>query len=256
MSTVTRPRGPLPPRVYWTRRVLVLVVALGLVFAVAQLLSRGGGGADRPSAQPVGATASTTGSAPLSTADATPRAGASRQPVATASAKRTRKAVTRAPSPTPTPLATPSGPCVSSDVVTAPSLRAGRAYAGRSVVFSVTLTTKLVPACRWDVSADSLVVRVTSGDDRIWSTQECRGSVPKQAVVVRRDHPTTVSVAWNGQRSDAECTRTTPWAQPGYYHVTTAAFGAEPAERQFVLEAPPRPTITATPTPDGKKKTH
>jgi hypothetical protein len=62
-----------------------------------------------------------------------------------------------------------------------------------------------------------------------------------------------VTVAWHGQRSDAECTRTTPWAEPGFYHVTAAAFGAEPAEQQFQLQSPPRPTITATPKPEKKK---
>jgi hypothetical protein len=99
------------------------------------------------------------------------------------------------------------------------------------------------------------VVKVTSGSDRIWSTQECSGAVPKQSVVVRKDHPVDVSVAWNGQRSDSDCTRSTAWAEPGYYHVIAASFGAEPIDVQFALRSPVPRTITATPTPKNKPTT-
>lgn len=247
MPPVTRPRGPLPARVYWTRRLLVVAVALGLVYGIANLLGhRSAGG---PSAQPVGADAVS------STASVT---GQARTPEAAPTPARKRHGTTataKAPaSPTSTPLASPSGPCVPSDVVARPSLT-GPAYAGKQVVVTMTLTTKVSPACTWNVSAESLAVKITSGSDRIWSSQQCDTAIPAQAVIVRKDHPATIPVAWHGQRSDAECTRTTAWAEPGFYHVTAAAFGAEPVDQQFQLQAPPRPTITATPTPEGKRTT-
>jgi hypothetical protein len=253
MTPVTRPRGPLPARVYWTRRLLVVALAFGLVFAIAQLLGhRSNGG---PAAQPVGATASspastsaarTTGSLPV----ATDSAGA---PGAKVGKKaRTRAGTKGSAKPSPTPLATPTGPCQASDLVARPSLT-GPAYAGKPVVFTMTLTTKVTPACTWNVAPTSLAVKVTSGSDRIWSSQECATALPEQAVVVRKDHPALVSVTWHGQRSDAECTRSTPWAEPGFYHVTAAAFGAEPVDQQFQLQAPPPRTITATPTPERTK---
>jgi hypothetical protein len=113
----------------------------------------------------------------------------------------------------------------------------------------MSLTTKVTPACNWVVSPEHLVVKVTSGKDRFWSTQDCGDAVPKQSVVVRSDAPTTVSLAWNGLRSDADCSRTTSWADPGYYHVVAAAFGAEPTDVQFRLLKPVRETITASPSP-------
>ena len=238
---MTRPRGRLPRRVYWVRRLLVLLVAFALVYGIAHLLGSGGG-ATGPSARPVGATASTTSS--TVGPDARPRAAAPTDGPGKATRNRTRV------KPTPTPLATPSGPCANSDVVVTPSVRRA-AYAGRPVTFAMTLTTKVSPACDWEVTAASLAVRITSGSDRIWSTQDCVAAVPRQSVVVRKDHPVAVSVVWNGQRSDAECTRTTTWAEPGYYHVVAAAFGAEPTDVQFALLTPPRPTITATPTPSA-----
>jgi hypothetical protein len=240
MTTVARPRGPLPARVYWTRRLLLVVIAFALIFGIAHLLGSGGSGG--PSARPVGADAS--GSAPASTAVQSPQATATR--TARANATRTVK-------PTPTPLAVPSGPCVGSDVVATPSV-AGPAYAGRRVALTMTLTTKVSPACTWDVSAESLAVKVTSGSDRIWSSQECVDAIPRQSVVVRKDHPVAVSVVWNGQRSDSDCSRTTAWAEPGFYHVVAASFGADPVDQQFELQSPVPRTITATPTPKSKKK--
>ena len=251
MTPVTRPRGPLPARVYWVRRLLVIAIAFGLVYGVAHLLDRRSTGG--PSAQPVGAEATSPTSAAAPTTEAT-RARV-RDGSGTKSAKAHRRGASKKsdePSPTPTPPATPSGPCEPDDVVARPSLT-GPAYAGKQVVFTMTLTTKASPACTWEVSADSLAVKITSGSDRIWSSQECDTAIPEQAVVVRKDHPTRVTVAWHGQRSDADCTRTTPWAEPGFYHVTAAAFGAEPVDQQFQLQSPPRPTITATPKPEKKK---
>lgn len=260
MTAVTRPQGPLPARVYWTRRVLVLVVALALVFGVAHLLGRGGSPSGGPSAQPVGANQTSTGTAPV-----TPTVPLTEQPTSLPSDKpsdqptgRAGVGVTQAPTATglggspaatpTTPLAQPTGSCASSDVVAVPSVE-GTAYAGKPVVLTLTLTTRTSPACSWEVSASSLVLKITSGPDRIWSTQDCTSAVPKQVVVVRKDAPTTVSVVWNGLRSDAECSRATTWAEPGYYHAVAAAFGADPTDAQFRLAKPQRTTETASPTP-------
>jgi hypothetical protein len=231
--------------VYWTRRLLLVVVAFALVFGIARLLGSGGSGS--PEARPVGADASSSAPASDSSGTLTPQA----TPYATSSAG---PAGAKTPSPTPTPLASPAGPCSDSDVVATPSVKKA-AYAGRPVVFTMTLTTLSSPACTWDVSSRALVVKVTSGSDRIWSTQECSGAVPKQSVVVRKDHPVDVSVAWNGQRSDSDCTRSTAWAEPGYYHVVAASFGADPIDVQFELRSPVPRTITATPTPKNEATT-
>jgi hypothetical protein len=220
----------------------VLVVALALVWGVAHLLGSGGGTTPAPAARPVVADAS-------SSAPATTAAPASAPPQAVTSARPpTKKQRRAAATAAATPLAAPEGPCADGDITVDPSVK-GHAYAGRSTVFTLSMTSRVSPACTFTVTPSTVVLRLTSGSDRIWSSQECPGAVPKQAVVVRRDVPATVSVAWNGQRSDSDCTRTTAWAQPGYYHATAAVFGADPTDEQFELQPPPRPTVTATPSP-------
>lgn len=249
MSTVTRPRGPLPARVYWTRRLLVGALAFALVFGLSRLL--GGTGTEPPgkaSARPVGAEPTrTTPAAPVSTAGAGPEDRHTTDKQKDGHRKKQR--------PTRTPLAVPTGPCADADVQVTPTVPEP-AHAGSKVVFALELRTLESAACTWTVSPRSLVVKLTSGDDRIWTTQDCPAAVPDDSVVVRQAHKTTIEMTWNGQRSDASCSRTTPWAQPGYYHVQAAALGAEPVETQFELGNAVRPTITPSPTPrhkEGKK---
>ena len=236
MST-TRRRRPLPRRVYWVRRLGVLAVAFALVFSVAHLLGGGGGDAGTPAARQVGADVGAPSSAktPAATGPTAPGARHSRS-------RRARK-----PRAVKTPLAIPTGPCADSDVLVRPSVE--EAYAGRDVRIALFLTAADSPACNWEVTARSVVLKVTSGSDRVWSTQDCPRAVEPQSVVVRKGHETQVQVVWNGQRSDAECSRTTGWALPGYYHAEAAALGAEPTDQQFYLAAPPRPTITPRPKP-------
>jgi hypothetical protein len=250
MSSVTRPKGPLPPRVYWTRRALVLVVAFGLVFGIAHLLGSGGG--STPTARPVGATAAPGAAVPASTADAAPGTSGGTHKKRNRSDKASGKA--RA-TKTVTPLAVPTGPCDARDILVTPGV-AGAAHAGSAVTFELTLRTVESPACTWTVSSSTLVVKLTSGSDRIWSTQDCKAAVPDLSVVVRKDHDTSVRVTWRGQRSDATCSRTTAWAQPGFYHITAAALGAEPTDVQFELHDPAPVTITPSPTAEPSKKSH
>lgn len=251
MSKKTRPRGRLPARVYWTRRLVLLVAAFvpfGLVFAIAHLLGAGGGADNSAGARQVGAPLSpaTYGPTPSTTSPAQPTTTAKNHPGKKGTKKPAKPVVT------PTPLAVPTGPCPDSDVQVTPSVD-GDAYAGNDVVITLNLTTIVSPACTWEVSPASVVLKLTSGTDRVWSTQDCRDAMPKEPVVVRKDHNAKVDVTWNGQRSDGDCSRTTPWAQPGYYHAEAAALGSNPLDVQFELTSPPRPTITATPTPHKHK---
>jgi hypothetical protein len=242
MSSMTRPRGPRPARVYWTRRLLVVVLAFGLVFAIAHLLGAGVGPDKTPAARVVGAPESSSVNGPTpSLGNVSPTTGA----------KKHHGTKVAKPQKTKTPLAVPTGPCDDSDVQVTPSVD-GHAYAGKNVAITLNLTTIESPACTWQVSPQSVVLKLTSGSDRIWSTQDCRAAMPTESVVVRKGHNAKVRVIWNGQRSDGVCSRTTPWAQPGYYHAEAAALGSDPLDVQFELTTPPRPTITAKPKPQHK----
>jgi len=264
MSAVTRPRGPLPARVYWTRRLVVFGLAAGLVFGIGHLL---GGGSDGKSD---GDSAALTGSSSQQTHRPSHRLSATGQTTSTAKPK---------PTKTTTPLAEPDGPCSPSEVQVTPVI--SDAVAGREVVLTLELTSTESAACTWRVSKDTLAVKLTSGSDFIWSSQQCPTSITTQDVIVRKAQtgqaptsqtqtgqtqasqtrtgqtqpavdPVRVGVDWSGRRSDADCSRTTAWARPGYYHAIAAALGGTATDRQFELDYPTRPTVTITVHPTQK----
>jgi hypothetical protein len=235
-------RRRLPARVYWFRRVAVLGTALLTVFAVGRVLVGSSDGSDAdPGPSAVQAAATLTPSASSSGPDI-------QMPKGT---KKPRKS--RAPKPTPTPLAQPTAPCSPGDVVVTPEVR--DPIGGGDIVISLSLHTVVADACTWEVSDKTLTLKITSGRDDIWSSRQCPQAIIDSSAVVRREVASYVSVTWNAKRSDANCSRLTEWAMPGWYHVRVAAFGGEPADEQFELFAPLPATITTTTTPEPPKHT-
>ncbi len=227
-------RGPLPARVYWTRRIFVLGTALLLVFGIARLLGNGSDAADSGAAR---LTADTTSTSPTVDTSTTPSE--------TAKPGRKNKK-TQEPDPTPT-LAAPTGTCSGADVAVTPQVKS--AVGGRPVLIVLQLRTMVSEACTWRVAPDSLAVSITSGSDDIWSSRECRKAIPVREVVVRKAVTTNIGVTWSAKRSDETCSRFADWAGTGWYHVTAAALGGEPSDLQFELVKPTPATITRTITP-------
>ena len=229
MGSVRHPRGRLPRRVYWVRRSIVLGVALLLVFGISRLI--GSTGEDDPGSS---IKASTT-----SAEQRTPAASGTLGPVAPPKKIRLKSKA---------PLAPPSGECRDDDVSVLPTVP--RAWAGGPIVIRLQLTGTQ-PACTFDVSPESLVVKIASGEDRIWSSQDCPQTINETEVVVRSAQPVEVPVTWNGRRSDDQCTPGLDWALPGFYHVFSAALGSAPTDVQFEVTHAPvaRMTKTAKPKP-------
>jgi hypothetical protein len=249
MTSLTR--GPLPAGVYWRRRMLLLATALVLVFGLARIL---GAGSDASSptervspvaAVPSGTSTVTRSAGPVSAVrphrDA-PGAGATND-------RKGEREKHVAPV-----LAAPSGPCADEDIAVTPTVP--DPVAGRDVSLVLELRSIEAEACTWEVSADTLTLKITSGKDLIWATRQCPRAVPSRAVVVRRDVPTSVGVTWNARRSDEGCPKQTEWAMPGYYHVHVAALAGEPADEQFELARPAAEVVTRAPQPEKRRHRH
>ncbi|MCW2767022.1 MAG: hypothetical protein JWO11_2981 [Nocardioides sp.] len=238
MTSLTR--GPLSAGVYWRRRLLVLSLAVFLVICFARVL---GGGSDGSSdqGQVAQVAADPTHSAPGAT-------GSSWGPSAPASAKTGKPGKGHSSSQAPV-LAEPDGPCADGDIAVTPDVK--QAVAGRDVFIVLKLRTLASEACTWRVSPQHLTLKITSGNDDIWSSRQCPRAVPTQDVVVRRDVTTSVGITWNSRRSDQQCTRLTEWALPGFYHVAAAALAGEPSDLQFKLTTPDAPVITDPAPPPG-----
>lgn len=232
------PRGPLPARVYWLRRGIVLAVALLLVLVIAKLLS---GGSDGSEGGDAGGSMQLSGSGASTSSSADP-----------AAAQKATDATSESAAGKRAPLAEPSGPCDPEDV-TVSAVGGQRPNDGRVEIVLAVGTSE--DACTFAVSNDSVVVKIESGGHNYWSSQHCR-VIPDQDVVARAAKPARVQLVWDGRRYDDDCTRSIAWAMPGSYHVVAASLGGEPSDTQFELTRPPgvvitktaKPKVTATPT--------
>ncbi len=213
-------RGPLSPAVYWRRRVFVLVTVVALVFFVVNLV-RGG-----DPAPPGDRAVQASGEPTAKPAPGIVRAGASAQGGRGQGSKggKGQEDVVEPPEPEP---AEPEGTCEDSDIAIVPSVEG--AVAGTPVSVRLTLRTLVTPACTWTVDVDHLALKITDGEDDVWSTSHCPRLVPSGSVVVRRDLDASFDFVWNARTSSPGCPLQPAWAQPGEYDVQVAALGGEPS---------------------------
>ncbi len=252
---MTHPRGRLPAKVYWVRRGGVVVVAFALVFGIAHLL--GGGGSDQaPSArmaaapknagQPTPPKPTLQGPQPVQTLPSGPHRHQKRH-------HQGKHAQPSDPASPSVPLASPTGTCNPGDLSATPTIDS--AAAGRKIDISLQISGTAA-ACTFKVSPASLVLKVTSGPDNVWSSQQCRKAVPRETAVVRNAKPARLSVQWDGHRStEGHCGASNPWAEPGYYHAHAAVLGSVPSDQPFQLTVPPRKVITKTAHPKPQHDT-
>lgn len=248
MSALTSPKGPLPARVYWFRRSLVLAVVFLVVFTTARLLT---GSSDAESGAGEGAVA-TVSSEVTSEPSTTPEADASGSPAADAEEPRKAKKGKK----TPPPLPAPTGVCSNEEVVVTPEVPKERSSV--KVPITLVLRSSATEACTWQVSPRSLTVKIDSGPrdqpDEIWHSRHCPAAIPTQDVTVYAEHDTEVQMVWSGRRSDSDCSNLTDWARAGWYHVSAAAYAGEPTAVQFELTRPSPVTVTRTVEPKPTKK--
>lgn len=236
MSTLTRPNGPLPARVYWIRRGIVLLVALLLVTVIAKVLGGGSDGKGDADARAEAASGEVSSTAPEPSASATEPARKGKK------GRKDKKAKE--------PLARPDGECDPADITIKPLLKA---VANDGKIDFKVAVTGAEPACTWTFSNQSVALKISSGSDEVWSSQQCR-TLPTRDIVVRSAVERRVALTWDGRRSDDGCTRARGWAQPGYYHAVIAAMGGEPTDVQFRVTRPPTEVVTVTPKPKPRKK--
>ncbi|HWL96505.1 MAG TPA: hypothetical protein VNP20_04115 [Nocardioidaceae bacterium] len=256
MSNVVSPRGPLPPKVYWRRRLVTLAVLVGIVLLVGRMF--GGddteAAADReapgPSAPATPAPKPSTSPDPTAEPTAEPTPDRAEQRRERRERRERRRAVqesrTAEFSGPAGPLAQPAGACEASEVVVTPDVEDTDAFAG--VPLRVGLSANGDQACTFAFGPDTVALRVTSGDDLIWESLTCESALEEQSVVVRPAWLTYVEVDWSGRRAGEGCGETGDFAEPGYYWAEAASLGGEPQRSQFELETPPKPEPTEKPS--------
>lgn len=218
-----KPSGPLPPRVYWLRRLGLLVVGVLLVVVALAWLSNGrndSSAATGPRTRPTTTHPATASSTPGHTSPTDPgrspgrtHHSGSHQPRHPGHGRGTQGGAPHSqhpgsrhtPSAAPTtPLATPTGECDPRQV--GMSIDVPDSVEGHPNTATLVLTVPAsVDACTLQITPESLVVHITSGSDVVWSSNDCPDALPARQVVVRHDPATVYSLSWNGRRSTGHC---------------------------------------------------
>jgi hypothetical protein len=214
-----RPAGPLPARIYWVRRallVMLLVVVFSLMsWAVGRLT---GGGDDAAGVTGSGTPAGGGG-------DGASGIGASDQQQGPRKDHHPKKHEQRPHQAKHHRPAAPSGPCAPTDVAIAVEVHDVKA--GHANPVALKLTSVGTPACTLAITADTLALRITSGSDVVWSSDECPNAVLARELVVRAHKPVVYTFDWNGRRSTETCAQPGKAAEPGGYWAEAALIGAD-----------------------------
>lgn len=222
MSSLLRPVGHLPASVYWVRRALVLVVLAVLTVLLLRLF--GGGGGDPKNSAATPPQESPTSS---STPGPSPTAG----PAST-------------PTPSPGrgeddeqagPTKTRDGSCSGTDVRVSVLPAVRQVASGAPLNLKVTLSA-VRGQCTAKIDPARLSLTITSGNDRIWSTSDCRQLIPQASLVLAEGKESSSTVAWDGRRSRPGCPAGQAPAKAGTYLAQAVYDGRVSTGQAFLIK--------------------
>lgn len=255
MDSLLHPAGPEPERTYWIRRAIVLgVLVLVLILVIWGISGLFGEKQDSTDAGPVvvsttpavmpsqetdsSATPSTSAmSIPSSPA---PSDASSSTPVLSTSVMTASAPAAKAPAssaaPSSTPAPKPTGPVACDPTKVAPGIEgATRVNTGRSVNLRIGLTT--TTTCVLDFDATPFELRIYSGSDRIWSTNDCSTFKPSGTTTLKPGTAWAYVVTWDTKRSLGECKVSDGYLQPGTYVATAVLSGGTPTQHVMTVLA-------------------
>ncbi|MDA2810823.1 hypothetical protein O4J56_09275 [Nocardiopsis sp. RSe5-2] len=126
-----------------------------------------------------------------------------------------------------------SDPCRPSDVVvTVETDKSDYAWDAKPKI-EVTAVNTAEQTCTVDLGPENMEVRVTSGDDRVFSTADCAVREDENKVELERGVPEKTSFTWDRKRSWKDCRDTEATAKrPGTYVATLKGDYASDKDRE------------------------
>lgn len=229
------PRGPLSPRVYWTRRATLVGAIVVFALILWWLLPSGGTGA---SASPAHHPAKTTPQVVHHThahqlPTATVSTGASGSTHTGSSGQQGKQSgggTADQPKKKTTPHLVPSGPCKADNVELAVVVKDAEVDHGTTV--GVSMSTVDGSVCSLGVAPSRFEAQVTSGPATVWQSTKCADALPARNVVVGPTPRVVYSYRWNGRVEPYGCTATRV-AKPGVYWAWASIVGGNPAKAAF-----------------------
>ena len=195
---------PLPARVYWVRRLVVLGIPLLLILLVVWLVAgRGSGDDPTPAAQ--------TSSTPAAETDVEP-------------------------STTPTTDHGGVADCAPAELVLAMTPDATSYAPGVPATFTVSITNTGTEPCLVDAGEAQREIVITSGADRVWSNRDCiAAGTESRTLLLPGGGVDATPFAWNQVRSAEGCPAGLPTPGAGTYSAQLNLAGASAPPAVFGL---------------------
>lgn len=156
-------------------------------------------------------------------------------PTATPSAKPHRATAkpTATPTPTPTSDSAAAGPVKCAKSVLSVRIKTDRdTYSGsQKPKLYLGVKNSGPNACLVNLGSKALSFTIISGNDRIWSSDDCQGKGTSDIRLLKPGQTLWARSVWSKVRSAPGCPKGMPAAKPGYYRVEGSAGGVEPSRR-------------------------
>ncbi|WP_067647932.1 hypothetical protein [Nocardia harenae] len=200
------PTGPLPPEIYWRRRVFaigVLVLALALVIWLVVMVARGG-------TSPGGAAATST------TTEAAP-AGGSGSSAASSTAD------------------SDVAPCSDQSLAVKVSVGQPTYRRGEQPVFGIVITNISAVPCSRDMGSgmQQISVQTLDGTRRLWNSVDCYPDGQPDIRTLERGQQAAFTVTWSGSTSQPNCAGERVPVPSGAYAVLAQLGGVKSTAEPF-----------------------
>ncbi|NLU62613.1 hypothetical protein HCA61_10075 [Rhodococcus sp. HNM0563] len=253
------PNGPLPPEIYWRRRVLAIVVAVVVLALVIWAVLAFTGG-DDPETEPAasGTTMSeTTATTPDgSGVEAGAETGSDDSGSDTAGSGSSNSSNASSGSSTPsggaesdeadpdaptTPVSASTAPGQCSDQSLAVRVTAGEPnyQVGAEPEFTIVITNIGTSSCERDLGAglQQVLVYTLDGNQRVWANTDCFPDSTADVRSLRPGDQAAFSVRWSGTTSEPGCATPREPVQPGAYTVVGQLGGLRSTPEPFNMTA-------------------
>ncbi|MET7768133.1 hypothetical protein [Nocardia sp. NPDC005366] len=208
------PTGPLPPEIYWRRRVFAigaLVLALAVVIWLVVMVARGGNSPGDPNAGAAGSTSSVK------------KTSATTEPAKAAG------------SVAPTVTAVAAGQCPDQSLAVKVTVEQPTYRPGEQPVFGIVITNISSTACSRDVGSGLQQISVYSldGQRRLWSSTDCYPDGQPDLRTLNRGEQAAFQVTWSGSTSQPNCAGERVPVPAGAYSVVAQLGSVRSAAEPF-----------------------
>ncbi|RVW00577.1 hypothetical protein [Rhodococcus xishaensis] len=192
-----QPTGPLPPEVYWRRRLValgVLVVVIALIVWIISAVT--GGGSSEPAAA-ADTAEPTEASTPTESSDATEASEAA----------------------APEPIDAAPVYCEDQSLAIKATPDLPQYSVGQEPSFTIAITNIGTAKCERDLGSglQQVLVYTLDGNERLWSNTDCYPYGEPGVEVLEPGGQRFFTIRWSGTTSDPGCLTTRNQVQPGAY---------------------------------------